>query len=70
MKRNILRQKAKKAYREAAKTVPKKQRMPFALFYKNFMKAMAKDGTEVAESKEDFNLEDLININDINEDEE
>lgn len=67
MRRNILRQKAKKAYREAAKGVPKYQRMPFAKFYKEWVKSQVVPDIK---EEEDFDLEDLINVNDISEDDD
>lgn len=66
MTRSILRQKAKEAYKNAAKGVPKNQRMPFAKFYKNFVNAQ-KNTNDFAKEEEDFDLENIINVNDITE---
>lgn len=70
MKRNLLRQKAKKAYKEAGKNVPKNQRMPFSQFFKQYIKSHKHADEDTPETQEDFDLEDLISVNDITDDDE
>lgn len=71
--RKMLRQEAKRIYKEKTKGVPAKNRIPFAEFFKRY-KAAKQVKEPVEEPKEpeteDFEFEDLINVNDISEDDE
>ena len=63
--RDILRAEAKKIYKEQTKSVPKKSRMPFAQFYKDFKKMKLnkqKQDTTAIPVAEDFNLEEIVNV--------
>jgi len=63
--RDLLRAEAKKIYKEQAKSVPKKSRMPFAQFYKDYKKMKLnkqQQDTTAVPVVEDFNLEDVINV--------
>lgn len=60
-----LRNAAKKLYKEQIKNVPKKQRVPFADFFKQYKKVIRNkshipDKTE-QEIVEDFDFDDLVN---------
>lgn len=69
-KRDILRKEAKKIYKQQIKDVPKHQRMPFAQFFKNYMKSLKqKPAIESEGNEEDFDFDDLINMNNLNEEE-
>lgn len=68
--RNILRQKAKKLYKEKSKGVEKKFRMPFAQFFKEFMKSLHSHSEEIMvpnADTEDFDFEDLVNVSEIDD---
>jgi len=68
-KRDKLRAAAKKLYKEQSKKVPRKQRMPFAQFFKNYTDAMNRPNpTDENETEEDFNFDDLVNMNELSED--
>lgn len=75
--RAAFRKEAKKLYKEKNKGVPKKQRLPFSDFFKQYkdMKSGKIDesqlsGSEDSElnSEEDFDFENIINVNEINDD--
>ena len=68
--RDSLRKEAKKVYKEKVKGVPKKQRIPFSQFFKQFkaLKSGKIDDIDVhGNAEEDFDFEDMINTD---EDEE
>lgn len=58
-KRKVLREKAKRAY----KALVKKQRPPFNQFFKDYL-----NGTHDVAEEEDFDLDSLININNLEDD--
>lgn len=63
--RTNLRNSAKKLYKEQVKDVPKKQRVSFADFFKQYKKVLRNkvhvpDKSE-QEAVEDFNFDDLVN---------
>lgn len=68
--RTTLRNQAKKLYKEQAKSVPKRNRLPFMKFYEQFIKLhdnpTTTDETEV--SGEDFDIGDIINVNTVTDD--
>ena len=74
----MLRNQAKRIYKEQIKKVPKKQRVPFAEFYKRFKDIQASQHNHEQghthehvehEVTEDFNFEDLVNVNEISDEE-
>lgn len=70
--REILRKEAKKLYKEQTKNVPKKQRVPFPQFFKNYRdlkmgKVNEELPVDVGTTQEDFNIEDMVNINEISD---
>ena len=71
-KRDILRKKAKELYKQQAKGIPKKYRIPFADFFKTYVETIKnpKDtlGDDPAEDNEDFNFDELINMNELSDD--
>ena len=75
LSRDILRSKAKKIYKEQVKSVPKKQRLPFAKFYKQYIKMQRNpEQDEVAAAAaptpatEDFDFQDMVNVNAVSDD--
>jgi hypothetical protein len=74
LSRDVLRNKAKKVYKEQAKGVPSGQRIPFSKFYKQFIKmqrnSVGQDETAVAATPatEDFDFQDMVNVNDVSGD--
>jgi len=70
--RELLRTEAKKVYKEQTKGVPKKSRMPFTQFFKDFKKMKRKHQHEEHDHDhvhtheeapvEDFNLESVVNV--------
>jgi len=70
LNRNLLRAEAKRIYKEKTKGVPKRKRIPFDQFFKQFRelrtKAVAKSN-EVVEptitEPEDFNFDDFVSVN-------
>ena len=69
LSREVLRQQAKKAYKEQTKSAPKRNRIPFSEFFKKYRKNK-KDGQSIDIQKpdtEDFDFEDLINVNEISD---
>lgn len=63
--RTMLRQKAKKIYKEQTKNVAKKQRIPFAEFFKQYKKNTANTDinidTNSEQVPEDFDFDSLVN---------
>jgi hypothetical protein len=73
LSRNALRNEAKKLYKEQIKGVPKKQRVPFSVFFKKYKKLKNEDSGEKPEvvqniEEEDFDIENIINVNEISDD--
>lgn len=68
IERSVLRNKAKKIYKDRIKTIPRKNRMPFPQFFKEFQKANQTANPIVETDEEDFNFDDLINTNEIDDD--
>jgi len=72
MNRSLLRQQAKKIYKENTKKIPKRKRILFADFFKQYKKMKDSDETpelEIPEpASEDFDFENLVNISAINDD--
>lgn len=70
--RSILRAEAKKLYKEQIKGVPKKQRITFAVFFKNYKAVKSDKINDVQQfdidAKEDFNFDNIINVNEISDD--
>lgn len=74
--RKMLRETAKKIYKEQikAQNIPKSRRIPFSQFFKQFLKQQQslKDSvveeTQVAEDNEDFDFENMVNVNEITDD--
>lgn len=68
----MLREEAKRVYKENAKKYPKKQRMPFSEFFKRYKKAI-KDNTinkqqqQTATAKDDFDFNDMVSLNNISD---
>ena len=66
--RDMLRRQAKKLYKEQIKSVPKAQRVPFAKFFEHFKKkGNLPDTINPEVETEDFNFEDMVNVNEIND---
>lgn len=64
---------AKKLYKEQTKGIPKRQRVPFSKFFKNYQKL--KSGkinpelpTDLMDEDDDFNFDDMVNVNMISDD--
>lgn len=70
--RSMMRAEAKKIYKKQVKSVPKRQRMPFSDFWKQYKKMSAtKDELDTGTTKEeDFNFEDMINANEVTDTED
>ena len=70
--REALRRKAKKIYKENTKGIPKRKRIPFSQFFKQYRKMQNPDQTPDVEmpepDTEDFDFENLVNISEINDD--
>lgn len=66
--RDALRREAKKLYKEQTKGVPKKQRIPFAQFFKQYKRLRSGKIEQDVVPDEDFNFEDLVNVNEISDD--
>lgn len=65
--RSLIRERAKKIYKEQAKSVPKNKRITFAQFFKQF-KATQSSATEEAPGiEEDFDFDDMVNVTNISE---
>jgi hypothetical protein len=69
--RNVLRNKAKKIYKEKIKNIPRKNRASFSQFFKEFQKTNQTVNPVIeADNDEDFNFDDLINTNEIDNDDD
>lgn len=72
MNRDMLRAEAKRIYKEQTKNIPRRNRIPFSQFFKQFKKLKSKHKVDESApptvEEEDFNFEDLINMNDISDD--
>jgi len=71
--RTAFRAEAKKVYKERIKGVPKKQRLPFAKFFKQYkdMKLGKTPDTEQVDmntEETDFDFDNIINVNEISDD--
>lgn len=70
--REILRREAKKVYKENTKNIPKRNRIPFSQFFKQYKKTRNTGQTpevEVPETNpEDFDFENFVNVNQIDDD--
>jgi len=68
--RNLLRKEAKRIYKEQTKGVPKYKRIPFSEFFKQFKKSKSNSAIneQIKEVEEDFDFENFVNINNIDED--
>ena len=69
--RATLRREAKKLYKEQTKGISKKQRLPFAQFFKQYrdIKLGKTDVPEPEiEAEEDFDFDNIINVNEISDD--
>ena len=62
-KRNALREKAKKVYKEEIKKLPKRQRPTFAMFFKRFEEQQKHNEIFNPPPKEDFNFEEVVSVN-------
>jgi hypothetical protein len=72
-KRSAIRAEAKRLYKEQVKGVPKRQRLSFAEFFKKYrdMKTGKINDVEMpenAEENEDFDFDNIINVNKISDD--
>lgn len=74
--RDMLRIEAKKIYKEQVKArgVPKKQRIPFSQFFKQYVEiykkqhaAQKEQAAPVVSGDEDFNFEDMVSMNEISD---
>jgi len=72
--RDMLREEAKKVYKENAKKYPKRQRLPFAKFYKQYKaaaKAKQNQQDMVPEQPQrpaqDFDFNDMVSLNNISD---
>lgn len=70
--REALRRRAKKIYKENVKNIPKRKRVPFSEFFKQFRSSPNLNDTpelELPEAEsEDFDFENLVNVSEINDD--
>lgn len=70
--REALRRAAKKVYKENVKDIPKRKRVPFSEFFKQYK--TSKKTNEVPDvemlepESEDFDFENLVNVSEINDD--
>ena len=71
--RNMMRDEIKRIYKERCKGVPRRQRMPFSEFYKQYKAAIASQTVEEPHDHEhdhedkDFNFDDMVNRNEISD---
>jgi len=65
--RSVKRAEAKRLYKEQTKGIPKSQRITFAVFYKNYQKIIRQEKVEEIDTPEDFNFDDMVNINTISD---
>lgn len=73
LSRNVLKTQARKIYKRKVKDIPKKDRLPFGSFFKQFLEIVSSQKTsnlknEEIEVVEDFNFEDLVNVNEVSDD--
>lgn len=70
--RNMLRYEAKKLYKEQIKAqgISKKNRMPFAKFFKQYVENQKRQKQVEPDEQveEDFDFENMINVNEISDD--
>ena len=72
--RSALRAEAKRLYKEQIKGIPKRQRLPFAEFFKQYkaLKLNKTNENEIDESivteDTDFDFDNIINVNEISDD--
>ena len=69
--RSALRTEAKKAYKEQVKGVPKKDRIPFSQFFKQYRKlktGQVDENQATDEMMEDFNFENMVQRTEISDD--
>jgi len=71
--RDSIRIKAKKAYKDQIKGVPKRTRIPFSDFYKRYKEVLAAHATQSEpqsdkSAPEDFDFESLVNLNEVSDD--
>ena len=69
--RAALRKEAKRLYKEQVKNIPKKQRLSFSKFfkqYKNVKAGKVEDDLSLEVEESDFDFENMININEISDD--
>ncbi len=69
MNREILRNKAKKMYKENIKNVAKNQRISFNEFFKRYRESLKNKSSDIVETEgqEDFDLEQVANVNEVTE---
>ena len=67
--RDVLRKEAKKAYKDQTKNVPKRQRISFSQFFKQYkeFKFGKIDDVNIDNEEEDFDFESIINIDEDSE---
>ena len=63
--RDLLRIEAKKAYKMQTKGIQKRNRMPFAQFYKEFKKTKLAQKTIEPAVEEDFDVSEVANVSEI-----
>jgi hypothetical protein len=73
MNRASLRAEAKKLYKEQTKGIPKKQRLPFAQFFKQYRAIKLGKVDDVTQAdidaeETDFDFDNIINVNEISDD--
>jgi hypothetical protein len=70
LNKKLLREEAKKIYKKESKTVPKTQRIPFSMFFKKFLELKKQQVAPpvVNEPTEDFDFDDMVEVNTITED--
>jgi len=66
---NLLREEAKRIYKENSKKVPKSKRIPFSQFFKQYKEAKkAQQPQEAAKAEQkDFDFGDMVNNNDLSQ---
>jgi hypothetical protein len=69
MHRDALRNEAKRIYKQQTKNIAKKNRIPFSEFFKKYKQIKLNKNTTppVAPPEDDFDLEEFINMNEIND---
>ena len=63
--RSLLRKEAKVIYKNNIKGIKKSQRLPFKLFFKQFVEAKKLESEAPAETIGDFDFDNMVNLNDI-----